>query len=537
MSSLARTRSLRKPAGPTALPPRERFSEQSQPDPSRNLSPSRLLTKPASRPTTNSSTTATTPARSTSGRLHRKGSGASSDGSFAATTPTGPKRSVSLGKKTVTTAAAAATAAQGHTPARRDTHRYPPRSSATRPTSMVLRPTSAGSTGSAPTATRRTTPTHARANSTAGTGAGSAPPAAASQERKSRSRPPSRDPISPVAATPAMPKRRAVSADKRPLPPTTPNKTTAAAPPPSLQHRPAFNTLQQRFSPAKTDSPKLPTASYTQPSSSPSKLPANVAASAETARLQAELLQLHFLHRDAGKVESQWHASAKTKLGLRFHELRDAHRALADREAAAVEADNLQGLQRWGGALLDAKIRSLDAAISGVWAMSEPGGKYARVVRRFERWVERVMDLEEARDNGTIGLLASGGGGGSITLGSSTGSGGGAAVEDALFVPELDPAWADDCESMARKLEDWRDQLEGACLKNQHGGAEATMTSLGRMLDGARSLVRDMLAELSAMEEIRQAALARQEDWIEAMNRDDDESDIPLRAGAVWRAI
>ncbi|KAM3439911.1 hypothetical protein MY4824_002418 [Beauveria thailandica] len=523
MSSLARTRSLRKPAGPTALPPRDRFGELSQPDPSRNLSPSRLPTNPASRPTTNSSITATTPARSISNRLHRNGSGASSDGSFAATAPTVPKRSVSLGKKTVNAAAAAAQGHSAASPARRDTHRYPPRSSATRPTSMVLRPTSAGSTGSAPTATRRTTPTHARTNSTAGAGAGSAPPAAASQERVSRSRPPSRDPTLSVAATTATPKRRAVSADKRPVPPTTPNKTTVAAPTPSLQHRPAFNTLQQRFSPAKTSSPKPPTASYTQRPSSPSKLPANVAASTETARLQAELLQLHILHRDAAKVESQWHGSAKTKLGLRFHELRNAHQALADREAAAVEADNLQGLQRWGGALLDAKIRSLDAAISGVWALSEPGGKYARVVRRFERWVERVMDLEEVRDNGTIGLLASGGGG--------------SAVEDALFVPELDPAWADDCESMARKLEDWRDQVEIASLENQNGSAEATTTSLCRMLDGTRSLVGDMLAELSAMEEIRQAALAREEDWIEAMNRDDDESDIPLRAGAVWRAF
>ncbi|KAM0664815.1 hypothetical protein ACQRIU_006673 [Beauveria bassiana] len=521
MSSLARTRSLRKPAGPTALPPRERFGELSQPDPSRNVSPSRLPTNPASRPTTNSSTTATTPARAASNRLHRKGSGASSDGAFAATAPTVPKRSVSLGKKTVT-AAVAAPGSSAASPARRDTHRYPPRSSATRPASMVLRPTSADSTGSAPTAIRRTTPTHARANSTAGAGAGSAPPAAASQDRMSRSRPPSRDSTSSVAVTPATPKRRAVSADKRPMPPTTPNKATAAAPTPSVQHRPAFNTLHQRFSPAKTSSPKPPTASYTQRPSSPSKLPANIAASAETARLQAELLQLHLLHRDAAKVESQWHASAKTKLGLRFHELRDAHKALADREAAAVEADNLQALQRWGGALLDAKIRSLDAAISGVWAMSEPGGKYARVVRRFERWVERVMDLEEARDNGTIGLLV---------------SGGAAAVDDALFVPELDLAWADDCESMARKLEDWRDQLEGAGLENQNDSAKATMASLGRMLDGARSLIGDMLAELSAMEEIRQAALAREEDWIEAMNKDDDESDIPLRAGAVWRAF
>ncbi|OAA69983.1 hypothetical protein LEL_09799 [Akanthomyces lecanii RCEF 1005] len=560
MASLTRARSLRKPTGPTALPPRERPREQSQ-GPDRNVSPSRLPTKPALRPTSSSTTTTTAPTRSTSGRAHRPGSASSNASSVAA-----PTRSVSLRKKSATTAPehTAAAAAAPPPAARKDTHRYPPLSSATRPNSMVLRPTSAGSataTSTTSTATRRAAaPTHARANSAAVTTGAAAPSAArnapppAAQERKSRSRPPSRDPTTSAttaaaaaAAAPSTPKRRAVSVDKPP--PITP---TAASHTPRLQHRPVFmQQQQQRLSPGKTSSPRPPTAQ--QPPLSPSKPPANVAASAETARLQAELLQLHLLHRDAGTVEAQWHASAKTKLGERFRELRDAHRALADREAAEIEGDNIAALQCWGGGigagagmgtLLDGRIQALDAVISGVWALSEPGGKYARVVRRFERWVERVMDLEEARDSGAICLFASGAAlPDRHSLGNSTnsaGGGGGSNMQDALFLQDLDRAWTDDCASMTRKLEGWQDQLEqclGGGLEGLGSGVSGGGgSSLARMLDGAGSLVGDMLAELGAMEEIRQAALAREEDWIEAMNRDDDENDTP-RAGAVWRAM
>lgn len=307
-------------------------------------------------------------------------------------------------------------------------------------------------------------------------------------------------------------------------------------------NRPAFSIHQQRFSPAKTTGPnKPPTATYTAPPS-PSKLPANIAASAETSRLQGELLQLHLLHRDAARVEAQWRASAKSKLGERFRAVRDAHRQLADREAAEVEGDNIAALQQWsggggGGGTLDDRVRVLDAVVGGAWMMSEPGGKYARVVRRFERWVERVMDLEEARESSGAGVH------GQSVGSNSNGAGGG--MEGALFIQDLDAAWTEECMGMTHKLEGWQAQLESSStghLANGNatigvtGSGSDSRSSLERMLEGSRALIEDMLSELSAMEEIRQAALAREEDWIERMNRDDDDNDTP-RAGAVWRAM
>jgi phage host-nuclease inhibitor protein Gam len=240
-----------------------------------------------------------------------------------------------------------------------------------------------------------------------------------------------------------------------------------------------------------------------------------VAITAETSRLQAELLQLHIIHRDAGYVESQWHASAKEKLGERFRQVGDASKELVRLEAADVEIDNAAAIRRWGagrGASLEEKIQALDAAVNGVWAMSEPGGRYARLVRRFERWVDGVLDLEEARENGGEALLSGG--------------------YDSPFIDDLDATWSDECAGMARKLESWQSHLQDVGDVSRSDEP----SSLERVMNGSRSLVEDMLAELEAMEEIRRAALAREDEWIDCVNRDGDEDDT-RRAGAVWRGM
>ncbi|ROW14958.1 hypothetical protein VPNG_03303 [Cytospora leucostoma] len=81
--------------------------------------------------------------------------------------------------------------------------------------------------------------------------------------------------------------------------------------------RPTFSTFQQHYTPAaRNPAPKPPTSSYLAPPT-PSRLPASVAASDEAARLQAELLQLHLLHRGADAVSAAWRASARERLGRR----------------------------------------------------------------------------------------------------------------------------------------------------------------------------------------------------------------------------
>lgn len=299
--------------------------------------------------------------------------------------------------------------------------------------------------------------------------------------------------------------------------------------------RPAFSTQQQHYSPARNLAPKPLTATYLAPPS-PSKLPANVALSAETARLQAELLQLHLLHRDAGAVDAEWRASARRKLGERFASLAVRAEELAAEEAAEADVVNAGALAAWssaaaarggrGGRDLDAMVQLLDAVLSGLWSLGEPGGKYARVVRRFEKWAERMADIVEARRrDGEDGL-----GSGRIDDGG----------EELLFVGELDAAWKAECAGLVRRLETWRrhlDELGDVPGEEGHGDeAGEQQSSLARVLRGCRTLVHDMLAELDVMEQIEREAMAQEDEWIARVNADDG-GENTARAGAIWRVF
>ncbi|KAK2935988.1 hypothetical protein FoTM2_003931 [Fusarium oxysporum f. sp. vasinfectum] len=339
------------------------------------------------------------------------------------------------------------------------------------------------------------TPTHTRAKSAA-TGLRNAPVLRPPSSGSSAS--------STTTTTTTRPTRSSTT--------STNEKLSGAAP----RLRPAFSTLQQHYSPAKSSAPKPLTSTFLAPPS-PSKLPANVAASAETSRLQTELLQLHLLHRDAPTVDATWRASAQRKLGERFSELASASKQIDDQEKAEVERENILALRKWAvGGGLEERIQILDAAIAGLWALEEPGGRYARVVRRFERWVDRMCEIEEARRAG------------------------GALIQenDVLFIGELDSAWKDECAGLVRRLDTIKRQLDqlGDFARDDQEGESKDQSSLQRMVEGSRELVQGMLTELAVMDDIERDALAREDEWIERMNRDDEMEDTP-RAGAVWRAV
>lgn len=166
------------------------------------------------------------------------------------------------------------------------------------------------------------------------------------------------------------------------------------------------------------------------------------------------------------------------------------------------------GIGGWG---LDEKVQVLDQVLSGVWNLGEAGGKYAKVVKRFERWVSRAWELLEERRKGK----------------------GGRAFErsgEVEFVEELGGEWKDECGLLTRKLEAWRDQLKGL------GEAEGK-SSIGVVVRGVGDLVRGMLVELRTMARIEKEVLAREEAWIrEAMDESSsDEGTSTVTAGAVWR--
>lgn len=391
------------------------------------------------------------------------------------------------------------------------------------------RPTSAGGVTSAAAASAaqpRHGPAHARAKSTATAGLHPRHPATAL-------RPSSRDGtrLTSAAVTRSGTAPAAVDAAARP---STPPSVAAAAPP--LRLRPAFSTMQQHYSPARNLAPKPLTSTYLAPPS-PFKLPANIAASAEISRLQAELLQLHLLHRDAAPAFARWQASARDKLGRRFVELAGAGRALAQGRRADAERASLLALRRWGGSGkgLDEKMQLLGDVLSGLWALDEPGGRYARAVRRFERWADGVRGIEEARVGAcTVEALAQ--------------------SQGALFIDELDMTWKDETTAMTRRLRDWQSKLDeiddlvppalavaqGADTDDD-GEDDATEeprggSSLERMLAGAQILAQGMLSKLAVVEDLEREARAREDEWVEKMNRD-EAADTGPATSAVWRTV
>ncbi|TLD14244.1 uncharacterized protein PgNI_04642 [Pyricularia grisea] len=306
--------------------------------------------------------------------------------------------------------------------------------------------------------------------------------------------------------------------------------------PPQAEHpqaaranKPAFNTMQQHFSPLKMAAPKPLTSTFLAPPS-PSKLPANVAITAETSRRQTELLQLCLLHREAGPTASRWHASARSRLGKRFDSVAKANAAVAKAKAKRTEDVNAQALDAWvrgGGAhdsrQLEEKVQALDAVLSGLWELSEPGGRHARVVRQFEKWLERLRYVNDRREGGVFDV-----------------------DDEFVFISELDAAWHDECASVARKLDNWRMDLrylEGGVDYGAHKPSEkhstevdAEESSLTMILAACRSLSYDMLEEIKLMEQIEREALKQESDWIEKIAKDDAQDNTP-RAGAIWRVL
>ncbi|KAL8370264.1 hypothetical protein RB595_000580 [Gaeumannomyces hyphopodioides] len=550
-TAVGRTRSMRKPAPAAGLLKDADASKPARPaDALRNLSPSRLPVKP---PASTVTTRAAAAAQSATSALAAATAAAKPKTGFLGRLAARTTRSTSAQQKaaraeptTTARSGAAPKLAREAAPVTRRAAAGPPLSSSAPHGGAIARPKTSGGVPGAAT-TRSAAAGHSRTKSSATALTSTTilrPPSSSSSQTSTStsttntapsSRPPvtapppralhRRAPSNPAARLLTDPSKQQQQAQK-------PSRTiTPTSPPPPQQpenqrlHRPAFNTNQQHYSPVKSLAPKPLTSTYLAPPS-PSKLPANVALSAETSRLQTELLQLHLLHREAAPASVRWHASARARLADRFAAVREAA-VRADRaETAAAEDLNAAALKAWttttaggGEALLEERVQALDAVLCGLWAMGEPGGRYARVVRRFEKWADTLRAVVERREEG---LAAAGG--------------------DVVFVEVLDAAWRDECAVLARRLDGWRRQLVGLAVRggelddNDGQAGPAPASSLAAVLGACRELVHDMLAELDVMEQIEREALRQESEWIEHMSRDDSNDDT-LKAGAIWRVL
>ena len=186
-------------------------------------------------------------------------------------------------------------------------------------------------------------------------------------------------------------------------------------------------------------------------------------------------------------------------------------------EAAAEEAGNVKALVAWGdaGRRLEEKIQILDTVLCGVWAMGEPGGRYARVVRRFEKWAAKAEEVVEMRGEaaGLEELVRRGGD---------------------VLVGELDTQWKDECTCLVRRLDEWRRGLRD--LERVEEGEESS-NGLVRILAGCGALVGDMLAELDVMEQIEREVVVDEMRWVREVNRRAERDAPKAGAGAIWRVL
>lgn len=326
---------------------------------------------------------------------------------------------------------------------------------------------------------------------------------------------------STILGNPSTVLRPPSQSSQRPRPPSQssqrlqPQDAPVRARPQSLYadptiRKPAFSTLQQHFSPAKNIGSKPHPATFLA-APTPSKLPSNIAITAETAKLQSELLQLHILHRDAELVKKQWKASAKKKLGAKFQSVVKRHDELVRLEVEEAGRINAAALKEWHdigttGWGLEERIQLLDEVLNEAWNLGEPGGKYARLVRKFEKWVIRCEEI--LRDREDDKMLDE--------------------EEEIVFIEELDMGWKDECLVLNRKLEGWRDGLEDLGRLEQ----ESTVATV---VDGITALIGGMLLELETMSQIESDAVALEQEWIKSVNGSlEDDNDTPV-AGAVWR--
>ncbi|KAJ2906207.1 hypothetical protein MKZ38_002632 [Zalerion maritima] len=518
-SGLARTRPLRNPAGGIDNNGKDVNPARA----SRIASPTRL--KPpssSSAATTTNSTTTTRSTRPLSGISAGLGRAFSSRDKRGGSTAE-PTKSATAPSRKISTVTA---------------------SSASSGTSLA-RPRTAGGVSSSsinpPVSTRTRAQTHTRTKSqgiSLAANATLAPPSSASSAASHHSRPVS---VQSSASSGTGPARTTQSHRRQ----QSASKTAA---PSRHLFKPAFSTLQQHYSPVKSHAPKPATASYLAPPS-PSKLPANVQASAEISRLQTELLQLHILHRDAQEVDNQWRASAKKNLGEKFASTVKSNSDIGDLERDAVEEGNASALKSWliysgdaptsygrpraGSRVsyeVEGKIQALDSVVTGLWTMGETGGKYSRVVRKFERWISRAEDAMKMRSRGRsgTGMLA--------LLEANPGPSMNESGDDGLFVGNIDDTWKEECGTLYRKLDGWRRMLRDIGDLPDVEGMDNS--ALAKTLAGCREMVYDMLAELDSMERIERDAVAAENEWVRKVNREEGiAQEEKRRAGAIWRSI
>jgi hypothetical protein len=248
----------------------------------------------------------------------------------------------------------------------------------------TLTASSTGYPTSRPSATLPSTTRHLRTQSSTTLSSSSrlATPSAPSTPTSTRS---SADPVKPLVRRLVRP---AATSNVPNLEPST--------------SRPAFNTLQQHYSPAKTTLPKPPVPSSRAAPSAEVKA-VQSGAVFETTKLQSELLYLCVLHEAAEPNLRSYEKSAKKALQAEFEATQEEVEQIREQERIFQEQGNLAAIAEWlgvQGAHVSPEaaemIQSLSGCFNEIMMLSAPESRYTALVHSFSEWAAEATEQNRA---------------------------------------------------------------------------------------------------------------------------------------------
>lgn len=271
---------------------------------------------------------------------------------------------------------------------------------------------------------------------------------------------------------------------------------------PAGNQRPAFSTLQQHYSPAKSALPKAPIPSL-RPAVRPEGSNTSQSDTFEVARARSELLYLSVLHQSADANLHKFEESARRSLSKQFGLLQKEEGKLSSDERVIQEEVNLRAMARWGnigsGAAnydgFEGNIQTLSRCLTELTQFSAPDGRYASLVAEFEVWFDQAEVILYARAN-TAAF----------------------AMRDDMFLSPLAQEWHGSHGSISQRLRLLEREVEllpPFTNDETPDASTAFPSALERMLGYLKSTVSGTRQELDSMLAIERQILAREKAWIE----------------------
>ena len=245
--------------------------------------------------------------------------------------------------------------------------------------------------------------------------------------------------------------------------------------------RPPFTTLQQHFSPKK--SWEAPTTSFSaQPKANAYITPV------EISQFQTELMQLHLLHESAAEVLMQWQQSADQSMETHFASFCKLHYNFQHNVQKNQASINQSALLTWcedtSNVEFAQNVQLLSRNILELYKLSDSGGKYVSILKRFESWFTGANYLRDSRKFAH------------------------ALPQDLAFIEGIEDDWKADIAILEKKLAICSRQLRSIRKPQEN-------STLGHVLSIFQTMIVNFMDELDVIRRIEKDVVAQEILWID----------------------